>query len=325
MIPATRIREASERIRRIVRRTPTIWWFDEEDAGRRVWLKLESLQITGSFKVRGAANFLLGLSEEERDRGVVTCSSGNHGRAVSHVAGLLGVRAVVCVPRWVDATKLEAIRAGGARAVLHGETYEEAEAESYRLQREAGYVYVHPFDDPGIIAGQGTLGLELIEDLEELDAVVVPLSGGGLISGVAMAVKGIDPGIRVVGVSAANADAMLASLEAGRPVEVEEEPTLARALSGGLGRENRHTLTAVAELVDDHVVVSEEQIARAMAYAFRELGLVVEGGGAVGIAALLGGADDAVEGRVAVVVSGGNVEASTLMEVVDEHGVEEPR
>ncbi|KPJ94754.1 MAG: hypothetical protein AMS18_03090 [Gemmatimonas sp. SG8_17] len=290
--------------------------------GRTVVFKLESLQVTGSFKVRGAANRLLALTEEERARGIVTCSSGNHGRAVSYVAELLGIPATVCVPEWVDPVKLAAIKLHGAEAVLHGATYDEAEERSLEIARERGLSYIHPFDDPHIIAGQGTIGLELLEQFPGIDTVVVPLSGGGLISGVAVALKSHDAEIAVVAVSALNASVMVQSLNAGRPITVREDTTLASALSGGIDLNNKHTFRMVRDLVDEHIIVSEEDIRSAMVFAAEEHNLVVEGGGAVGIAAVLGGHGGQLGHNVALVISGGNVGLDTLSALRCGHQIE---
>ncbi len=284
--------------------------------GAHVSLKLESLQVTGSFKLRGAANKMLSLSGSQRERGVVTCSSGNHGRAVAYVGDLLDIPATVCVPEWVDPTKLNAMRRHRAETILHGKSYEDAEAKSYQIERERGLTYVHPFDDPRVIAGQGTIGLELLEQVPMLDTVVVPLSGGGLISGVALALKREEPLIRVVAVSAKNARVMHESLEAGRPIAFPEDDTIANALSGGIGLNNRHTFELVRDLVDEYLVVSEAEIRQAMAFTASEHKLVVEGGGAVGIAALLSGRFSGTGEITAVVVSGGNIETGKLADVI---------
>lgn len=292
-----------------------------EAAGAPVYLKLESLQSTGSFKVRGAANRILSLLPAERAHGVITCSSGNHGRAVAYVAERLGVPAVVCVPDWVDPVKLAAIRGHGAEVALHGDTYDEAEARSREIQRERGLAYVHPFDDPHVIAGQGTIGLELVEQIADLAAVIVPLSGGGLISGIGQALRERRPDVTLIAASAARASVMYESLRAGHPLEIDEEPTIANALSGGIGLTNRYTLRMVQQLVDEHTLLEEDEIKRAMAFAATEHKLVVEGGGAIGIAAVLCGRvrwED--RGSVAVVVSGGNVQAKVLSEVIIQMG-----
>ncbi|MCK4772336.1 MAG: pyridoxal-phosphate dependent enzyme [Candidatus Latescibacteria bacterium] len=283
-----------------------------EKCGAGISLKLENLQVTGSFKVRGAANMILSLSDEERSGGVVTCSSGNHGRAVAYVAELLGIPATICLPEWIDPAKLEAIRNHGAETVLHGNTYDEAEIRSFEIRDERGLFYVHPFDDPHVIAGQGTIGLELVEQIPSLRTVIVPLSGGGLVSGVALAVKSHDPSIRVIGVSAERARVMYESLKEGKPIEFPEEETVANALSGGIGLNNQYTFRLVRDMVDEYVLVSEEEVMRAMALAAAEQNIIVEGGGAVGIAALLFDKVTAVDGDAAVVVSGGNVDLETF-------------
>lgn len=308
---------ARERIRPFAVRTPVVAVPDLPPEGRPpILLKLESLQRTGSFKLRGAASRLRALTGAERRRGVVTCSSGNHGRAVAFVAGRLGIPATVFVPEWVDPVKLEAIRSAGAEARVEGRAYDDAEAAALRHARESGRIYVHPFDDPLVIAGQGTVGAEVVEDVPDVDTVAVPLSGGGLAAGVAAAVKAVRPGARVVGVQAERAAVMLRSLEAGRPVEVDEEETLASALAGGIDLENRHTFRLVRDLVDEIVTVPEDAIARAVRRAFLGIGLVVEGGGAVALAAVVEGRIGASNGPVVVVVSGGNVDAGVLREIL---------
>jgi threonine dehydratase len=307
---------ARHRIRDIAVRTPLIDSPElTERVGVPVYLKLENVQRTGAFKIRGAANKLRSLAEGERDRGVITVSSGNHGRAVAYVARQLGVRAVVCMSTRVPPNKVAGIRRLGADVVLHGESYDEAEHHALWLQQEHGLTMIPPFDDPHIIAGQGTIGLELLEDLPTLDTVVVPLSGGGLLSGIALAVKSADPSIRTVGVSMDRAPVMFHSLKAGRPIEMEEEQTIADALVGGIGLDNRYTFRMIQEYVDQTLLVAEEEIADAMLFALEQQHLVVEGGGAVALAALLQGKVTGFRGTVVVVLSGGNVESQLLLEI----------
>ena len=288
----------------------------EDSGGSRVVLKLENLQVTGSFKVRGAANRLLALSPKEMKRGVVACSSGNHGRAVAYVAGLKGIPAVICVPTWVDPVKKEGMERAGARVILAGDSYDEAENRALALAEQEERAFIQPFDDPWIAAGQGTLGLELLEEIPGLHTVLVPLSGGGLAGGIAYAIKERRRDVRVVGVSAARARVMYESLRVGKPVSMPEEETLAEALSGGIGLTNRFTLPLIRELVDEHVLVDEEGIRDAMLYASGSLHLLLEGGGAVALAAVLGKRCH-LEARgdkaaVAVVLSGGNVSLTRL-------------
>ncbi len=252
----------------------------------------------------------------------MACSSGNHGRAVAYVAEKLGIPATVYVPEWVDPVKLEGIRAHGAEAVLAGSTFDHAEADAVETAQRTGRTYVSAYDDPWVIAGQGTIGLEILAALPSPPAaVLVPLSGGGLAGGIAGAMSWRlgDDAPELVAVSAKNASVMLASVQAGRPVELPEEETLASALAGGISLDNRFSFPMIRDLVGSHVTVTEDEIASAMSFAFNHLKMVVEGGGAVGLAALLAGnwtPPAEGEGPVVVVVSGGNVSASKLAEVV---------
>jgi threonine dehydratase len=206
----------------------------------------------------------------------------------------------------------------GAEVVVSGETYDEADLNATILQQERDLTMVHPFDDPFIIAGQGTIGVELLEDLPEIDTVIVPLSGGGLLSGIALALKSADTAIHVVGVTMERGPAMVESLHAGKVVGVVEEPTLADALMGGLGSGNEYTFKMIQKYVDETVLVSEEEIAAAMVFAFRKHRLVVEGGGAVGIAALLSKKVERFGQNIVVVISGGNVDIPALMKLTQD-------
>lgn len=280
--------------------------------GADLWLKPECSQRTGSFKIRGAAAKLASLSDAERARGIITASSGNHGRAVAYVAAQRSVQAAICMSTRVPAVKVEAIRGYGAEVIAEGSSYDDAERHAFALAEQRGMTWISAFDDPIVIAGQGTLALELLDELPAPDTVVVPLSGGGLISGVALAIKSLRPQTRVVGVSMDRAPMMALSLEAGRPVEVPEQDTLADALVGNIGSDNRYTFRMAQQLVDEVVLVSEDEILAAMGYASHEHGLSVEGGGAVGIAALLAHRIPEPGERVAVVISGGNVDPSLI-------------
>jgi threonine dehydratase len=313
---------AAEAIAPYIRRTPVLEVPElEEPGGGRVFLKLENLQVTGSFKVRGAANRILAMSPGEREQGVVACSSGNHGKAVAHMAGVLGIPALLCVPDWVDPVKLAGMEKAGARVVLSGGTYDQAEAKATAIGEEEGRVFVQPFDDPWIAAGQGTLALELLEQVPSLETVVIPLSGGGLAGGMAYALKERRPELRVVAVSASNARVMYESLRAGKPVSMEEEETLADALSGGIGLTNRFSFPLIRELVDEHVLVSEDEIRSAMLFGSGSMGVLLEGGGAVALAAVLSrrynlGGEQGT-GSAAVVLSGGNISLSRLQKLAE--------
>ena len=312
---------AKKRIRPIIYRTPLVPSSRlAEPLGTNVFLKLESLQVTGSFKIRGAANKLSVLSENERQRGVITVSSGNHGRAVAYVAKEFGLRAVICVSEAVPQNKIQAIRELGAEIVVAGKTYDEANEFALQLKDERRLTMVHPFDDADIIAGQGTIGLELMDDLPEIDTVIVPLSGGGLLSGVALALKSIKPSIHTVGVTMDQGAAMVESLKAGHIVEVQEQPTLADALAGGLGEQNLYTFNLIQKYVDETVLVSESEIASAMIFVLDKHHLVVEGGGAVGIAALMHKKVKKVGENTVIVISGSGVDLAVLLRVAQGRG-----
>lgn len=286
------------------------------ETGCEVRLKLESVQPTGAFKIRGAANALARLSDANRRRGVVCASTGNHGRALAYAAQRLGIAATICMSRLVPANKVDAVRALGASLRIVGDSQDDAQAEVGRLVATEGMVEIPPFDHPDVIAGQGTIGLELLEDWPELDTVVVPLSGGGLIAGIGCAVKSAAPGIRVVGISMERGAAMAASLRAGRPVDVPEERTLADSLGGGIGLANRWTFPLVHDLVDDVVLVSEAEIANAMRTLFLREGWVAEGAGAIGVALLTPKHRDRLGRHVAIVISGRNIDMGRFLEIV---------
>ncbi|WP_460412961.1 pyridoxal-phosphate dependent enzyme [Thermus oshimai] len=308
---------ARRRIAPYVRLTPVeLSPLLSEQVSASVWLKLEALQLTGSFKLRGAANKLLRLDPEVQRRGVVTFSTGNHGLAVAYMARTLGLEATVCVSRKADPAKLTAIRRQGAKLAVYGESQDEAEAYCYWLAEQRDLTVVKPFDDPEVIAGQGTMALELLEALPGLKAVLVPVSGGGLAAGVGMVLKSVDPSIRVIGVSMEGGAAMYHSLQRGSPVALPEVDTLADSLQGGIGQGNRYTLALVRRYVDEWVLVSEEAIGQGMAFLLGEHRLVVEGAAAVGVAALLEGRLDGLMGDVAVILSGRNVDPLRYLRAV---------
>ena len=289
-------------------------------AGGEVRLKLECLQETGSFKLRGATSKLAALDADARARGVIAVSTGNHGRAVAFAAKRLGVRAVVCLSRLVPANKVEAIRNLGAEVVIEGESQDAAEVVAERLIEAEGLVYVHPFDDPAVLTGQGTIGLELIEDWPELDTCLVPLSGGGLMAGIALALKAVRPGVRLIGITMEQGAAMHESIRAGRPVEVEEVASLADSLGGGIGLHNRLTFALCRELVDETLLLSEAEIAAGMRHLFLAERLVAEGGAAVGVAAVLAGKVDLAGRRTVILVSGQNVDTTRLSAILGAGG-----
>jgi threonine dehydratase len=314
------IRDARLRISPYIRRTPLLQCNQITGKGNNnVAWKLENLQITGSFKLRGATNKMLSLSEIERKHGVITISSGNHGFAVGYAASQLGLRAVICMPETVPKNKVKAIEKLGAELVIKGSTYDEADMNAHNLQEIEDLTMVHPFDDPDIIAGQGTIGLELLEDYPKLDTVIIPVSGGGLLAGIALALKSTRSDISIIGVTMERGPSMFESLKVGRPVEVLEEPTLAHALAGGIGINNRYTFQIAQKLIDELVLVTEDEIASSMVYALREENLIVEGGGAVGLAVLLNSKTSKIGKNVVVMISGGNVDLALLCRLMRDY------
>lgn len=297
-------------------RTPLVPAWSLSDDQRDVRLKLETTQPIGAFKLRGAANALARLSAEQSRKGVVCVSTGNHGRAVAYAARRLGIPACICMSKLVPDNKVAAIKAVGATVNIVGESQDEAQREVDRLIRDEGMTEIPPFDHFDVVAGQGTVGIELVEDFPELDTVIVPLSGGGLIAGVALAVKSLAPGARVIGLSMEKGAAMYESIRAGRPVEVDEQPSLADSLGGGIGMDNKYTFEMVRALVDDIRTVPEDRIAEAMRCLYKQEGWVAEGAGAIGLVPLLHDLDVPVGRNVAVVVSGKNIDMELFARVM---------
>ncbi len=275
-------------------------------AGQDFLLKLEIAQPIGAFKLRGAANAVMTLPVGTA--GVTCCSTGNHGRGVAYAARQRGLRAVICMSSLVPQTKIDGIRALGADVQIVGRSQDEAMAHSRRLVAEEGLVEISPFDDPAVIAGQGTIGLELLEQCPDLATVLVPLSGGGLAGGIAAAIKAVKPSVRVIGISMDRGAAMHASLAAGRPVEVEEVASLADSLGGGIGLDNRFSFDLCRSLLDDVVLVGETEIYRALQTVYYEDRLVCEGACVVGIAALQAGKLAPSPGPVATIITGRNLD-----------------
>ena len=307
---------ARQRIELLVRRTPMEYSPSlSQRLGVAVYLKLESQQITGSFKLRGASNAVAQLSAEEKTRGVVAASTGNHGRALAYAASRQGVKATICLSHLVPANKVQAIRDLGAEVCIVGQSQDDAQREAERIANEQGATLLPPFDHPAIIAGQGTLGLEILEQQPDVVQILVPLSGGGLFAGVALAIKSVSANIITHGISMQRGAAMHASLAAGHPVEVEELPTLADSLGGGIGLNNRYTFNMTRDLCDHLHLLSETSIANALRHAYREERLVLEGAAVVGIAALLDGLIEP-RGPIVVVVSGRNVDVDQHLRVL---------
>jgi threonine dehydratase len=310
--------QAHARIKSMIWETPLIVSFDlaQKTGARAVHLKLECLQNTGAFKVRGAANKILSLSDEEKKKGVITFSTGNHGKAVAYVAEQAGMKAVVCLSEHVAAYRADMIRALGAEVSLKGHSQDEAEKNYQRLMTSRGLIPVVPFDDPMIIAGQGTIALEILSKLPDTDVLMIPLSGGGLLAGIAMVAKSINPKIHVAGLSLEQSPAMLESLKAGVPVQVEEKDSIADSLLGGIGIDNQYTLPMINKFADEHLLVSEEEIKDGMFYTFEKHRLIVEGAAAVGVSTLMNQKINVNGKKVVALLTGSSIDSDEYIRII---------
>ncbi|WP_458188860.1 threonine ammonia-lyase [Haladaptatus sp. NG-WS-4] len=307
---------ARERVAETARHTPLDYSHTfTRMTGAEVHLKLETFQRTGSFKIRGATNRIKTLSEEEKKAGVVTASAGNHAQGVALAATRVGVDSKIVMPEHAPISKVRATENYGAETVLYGEDYDMAAERAHQIEREEGRTYVHAFDDDAVMAGQGTIGLEIVDDLPDVETVVVPIGGGGLISGVATAIKGHDPDVRIVGVQAEGASSVADSLRKGSVQELESVDTIADGIATrSVGRQ---TFEVIDDRVDEVVTVSDSETAVALAYLLERGKTLVEGAGAVSLAAILEGKFDYADDEVVVpVLSGGNIDMNVLTTVI---------
>ncbi|WP_159904170.1 threonine ammonia-lyase [Salinirussus salinus] len=316
MLDAEEVHAARDRVAETARHTPLEYSHTfSEMTGADVRLKLETFQRTGAFKIRGATNRIATLPEAEREAGIVTASAGNHAQGVALAASRLGVDSLVVMPENAPVSKVKATRSYGARVELHGVDYDAAAERAREIEAEEGRYYLHAFDDEMVMAGQGTLGLEVVEDCPGVETVVVPVGGGGLISGIATAVKDHDPGIRVVGVQAEGAASLPQSLERGERVTLDSVDTIADGIATRSVGEK--TFEVIRERVDEVVTVGEDDIAVALTTLLERGKTLVEGAGAVPLAALLAGAFDYAEGETVVpMLCGGNIDMNTLTTVI---------
>lgn len=312
------INSARENLRGVSRVTPVIGCDRlSEDTGCDARLKLECLQHTGAFKVRGAYNKVANLTDEERSRGLIAASTGNHAQGVAYAARACGARCVICMPESSPAMKVKRTRELGAEIVMKGETFNDAADEAVRLQKEKGYTFVHPYGDPYVMAGQGTIGCEMLEQIPDADVLVVAIGGGGLISGISYAAKHIRPGIRIVGVQTANLPSMKVSIERGECTTVEGRLSIADGLMAK--RPSESTFSVVREYVDDIVTVEESEIKRGIVYLMENAKVTPEGAGACAVAAMLSGKVKGIEGRkVGALVCGGNIDMKLLGDIIAE-------
>lgn len=311
------IKLAKERLSKYVKHTPLLRAEKLDEAlGGNVYLKPECLQTTGSFKIRGATNKILSLSEEEKSKGIIASSSGNHGLGVAFASNMLKVKATLVLPKNAPIAKIEGARMLGANVILHGYDSIERYKKLYEIQAEKGYTLVHSYNDPVLIAGQGTTGYEIALDLEDVDTVVVPLGGGGLLAGVSLAIKEMKPGVRVIGVEPAAIPRYSKSREAGKPVEVAMRNTIADGLM--ITKTGEYTYPLIQKYVDDVVTVEDEYIYQALNEILFNAKLVVEPSAVIGIAAALAGKLNIKSNqKVAFVLTGGNIDPDKLVRFVD--------
>ena len=313
MLTLDSIYKASHVLKEVIRRTDLIK-APKINADAEVYLKPENLQVTGSFKVRGAYYRISQLTAAEREKGVIACSAGNHAQGVALAATKAGIKSLICLPDGAPISKVEATKGYGADVCLVPGVYDDAYNKALQLRDEKGYTFIHPFDDENVIAGQGTIGLEILDDLPEVDAVVVPIGGGGLISGVAFAIKQLNPKIKVYGVQAAGAPSMFNSIHDNKIERLDSVATLADGIA--VKEPGKNTFELCRKYVDEIVTVSEDEISGAILALIEQQKMIAEGAGAVSVAAVMFNKVPVKGKKVVCVVSGGNIDVTILNRVI---------
>ena len=316
------IKKAQKLLKGIAERTPIVKCYDLSSENREVFIKLENLQRTGSFKIRGAFNKLGSLSEEVRNKGIICSSAGNHAQGVALAGKTFGCPVIACMPETAPQAKLNATRSYGAQIVLNGQVYDDAQDKAHELQKEKGYTYVHAFEDELVIAGQGTIGMEIVEDIKDVDCIVVPIGGGGLIAGITIAAKSYNPDIKIVGVQAEGAHAMVESIKKGERISLP-----AKTLADGIQvkEPGKIPFEVLKEYAHSLVTVSESQIHNAMIFLFEKHHAIVEGAGAVSIAACLYDKLPKECKKICLVCSGGNIDIGVFSRLIDRVLLEQKR
>ena len=315
MISLDRIVKAHQKISPYINHTPLIH-SEFLSKNRSVKLKLESLQKTGSFKLRGALNKLLSLSDKQKNKGVIAVSTGNHGKGVAYASSLLGINSTIYMSSMVPTYRKEAIESLGARVEIVGTNSDEADLFARNISEKENITLVHPFDDEDIISGQGTVGLEMLLDFPEVDTVIIPSSGGGLIGGIALAIKLQKPNVKVIGVSMKRGPSMYESLKVGKPVDVEELETLAGCLGGSIGLNNKYTFKIVKDTIDDFVLVDEDKIAEGIKLNYFEHRLVTEGAAATSVMVAKDNLSAHLGKNIICLICGGNIESKLFAKII---------
>jgi threonine dehydratase len=318
------IKKAQEVLKSVIKDTSLLECKELSNmTGGNVYLKAENLQLTGSFKIRGAYNKITNLSDEEKAAGVIASSAGNHAQGVALSATKLGIKSTIVMPEIAPLAKVAATKNFGAEVVLHGSVYDDAYAKACEIQKETGATFLHPFDDKYVIAGQGTIGLEILEQLEDVDVVLVPIGGGGILSGISTAIKAIKPSVKVIGVEAAHAPCMKSAIEKGEVYTIDSRPTIADGIA--VRRAGDLTYEIIKENVDDFVTVTEEEIAKAVLLLLEKGKVVAEGAGAVSVAALMNSKLDLKGKNIVSVISGGNLDVNLMERIVNKALISENR
>ena len=315
MITLQKIQEAHKRIAPFINYTPLIH-SKHLSNNSTVKLKLESLQITGSFKLRGAINKLLSLNKEQKQKGVIAVSTGNHGKGVAYAANILGIKSTIFMSSMVPLFRKKAIEALGAKVKIVGSNSDEADQYARELAKKENITLIHPFDDEEIIVGQGTVGLEMLETFPAVDTVVVPTSGGGLSGGIALAIKLQKPEVKIIAASMKRGPSMYESLKLGNPVDVEEIETLADCLGGSIGINNKYTFKIAKETIDDFVLVDEDKIAEGIKLNFVEHKLVTEGAAATAVMVVKDNMTQHLGKNIICLICGGNIDAELFTKII---------
>jgi threonine dehydratase len=315
MINLNQIKEAHKNISPYINYTPLLH-SSYLSKDRKVYLKLESLQITGSFKLRGATNKLLSLDNEKKAKGVIAVSTGNHGKGVAYASKQLGIQSTIFMSSMVPDHRKKAIEDLGAQVKIIGTNSDEADLYAREYSKKNNITLIHPFDDPMVIAGQGTVGLEMLEDFPEVDTVIIPTSGGGLIGGIALAIKLQKPSVKIIAASMKRGPSMYESLKAGRPIDVTEEETLADCLGGSIGLENQYTFKIAQDTIDDFILIDEDKIAEGIKLNFEKHKLVTEGAAATGVMVIKDNLSSHLGSNIISLICGGNIDSELFAKIV---------
>ena len=307
------IKEARQILDGNIEKTPI---YTASRMGENLYIKMENLQKTGSFKLRGAFNKIAHLTKEQAAKGVISCSAGNHAQGVALSATKQGINSYICIPSIAPLSKIEATRGYGGEVIIVDGTFDDAQARAYELQKEMDLTYVAPFDDEYVLCGQGTIGLEILEQLPDVKYIVVPIGGGGLIAGIALAVKSLKPDVKIIGVEPENAASMLASRKAGKIVTLDSANTMADGIA--VKKPGEITFDLVQKYVDEIVTVSEDEITNAILRLLEESKVSAEGAGASSVAAVLAEKYDFSDGKVCAVLSGGNININTIAQIINQ-------